>query len=179
MDKKMLANRNGIVGLVIVVLALLNVWRWWPSAAANGVAGSIQFNRALAPTDFVLPGVDGDSTKPLVQRDLFARIASSTARVRSRLAQRKVTRPKLSASVLRRQQQEADARQAFAGVKLAGVVFRGQAGQAFVTYNGNPVTTGAGQKVFDRFRVLAVTADSIRLKEIKSGLEQTIALSGE
>lgn len=179
MDIKIPATKNIVTGFIVAVLVVLNAWRWWPGSTNGGMSESLQFSRTLAPTDFVLPGVDSDISKPLVRRDLFASASRHAAKSKSHRARRKVSRPKIPASVLRRQQQEADARQAFSAVKLAGVVFRGRTGQAFLTYNGNPVTTEAGEQVFNRFKVVAVNADSIRLKEIKSGMEQTIALSGE
>ncbi len=76
------------------------------------------------------------------------------------------------------QLEEEAARAELAQIKLVGVVFRGDRGQAFLTKGDQVYLTFSGDKVGDRFTVESVTTDAVQLKDLKTNVTGRISISG-
>jgi Tfp pilus assembly protein PilP len=77
------------------------------------------------------------------------------------------------------QLEEEAARAELTQIKLVGVVFRGDKGQAFLVKGDQTYMVSVGEKVGDRFTVDAVTADSVQLKDPRTSVSGQIPVSGK
>jgi Tfp pilus assembly protein PilP len=77
------------------------------------------------------------------------------------------------------QLEEEAARAELTQIKLVGVVFRGDKGQAFLVKGDQTYMVSVGEKVGDRFTVDAVTSDSVQLKDPRTSVSGQIPISGK
>ncbi len=170
-------SRYLFLGVAVLLLALLNFWQW-KSPGGMGRDRSAAPPGSFRPDDFQL-------------RVGFATVES--ARAGRNLFQ--PWRPPLPAPVKKveapppappgpppktpEQLAEEAARAELGQIKLVGVVFRRDKGQAFLVKGEQLFMVHAGEKVGERFRVEAIRSDSVQLNDPASHVNGQIQVSGK
>lgn len=169
-------NRRQFLLLAVVVIAFgLNLWHWWPQPhAAKENKGAVTDHWPLE-TLRVQVAVDPGKDKPAV-RDLFqARVAA----VAKPAAPKPAEPPPAPPAKTPEQLAEEAARAELAQIKLVGVVFRGEKGEAFMVKGDQAFIAQHGSKVGERFTVDAVNPDSVSLKDPITQVTGKISVSGK
>ena len=168
-------RRQTVFLSIILLLLSVNIWYWWPRAGeiprmeTSPGAGHFQIE------DFALkvpPGVDDKHTR--LRRDLFQPKQVIVAKP-------VVKEPPKPAEPLPKtpeQLEEEAARAELSQIKLVGVVFRGERGQAYLTKGDQAYMVFAGGKVGERFTVETIATDTVQLKDVKTNVTGRILISG-
>jgi hypothetical protein len=161
----------------ILILIVLNVWRWWPVTPTRpghiSEAGvSHDTSKQLRVDEFVVHVLPMDTPPPL-QRDLF-RPKLSPRPVTKSLAKPAEPPPKSPQELAR------DAAQAeLAQLRCVGVAFRGGKAQAFLQKGSDSYLVSQGDKVINRFIVETISAEAVTLQDPDTGVGGTLAVSGK
>lgn len=168
-----MTRRQAVFISIILLLLGVNIWYWWPRAGEiHRMETSMGAGRYQAG-DFALkipPGGDNKHTRP--RRNLFQ---PKMAIVQTNI--KKINNPAPPPKTPEQLEEEA-ARTELAQIKLVGVVFRGERGQAFLTKGDQVYLAFPGDKVGDRFTVESVTTDTVQLKDSKTNVTGRIPMSG-
>lgn len=165
-------RRYLFLGAAVLLLALLNVWRWTagPSTALSG-SGATSAAAEPAGEDLVLRAASADAVAPTPIRDLFqVKVVVSN---RPRLAARPQPPPKTAEQIA-----EEQARAELAQFKLQGVVFRGDQGEALLLANGASITARTGTRVGNHFVVERITPEIVDLRDPDTQVSGQLVLIG-
>lgn len=165
-------RRYVFLGAAVLLLALLNVWRWTagPASALSG-SGPASAATELAGEDLVLRAASVDAVSPAPLRDLFQmKVAVSN---RPRLAAKPQPPPKTPEQIA-----EELARAELAQFKLQGVVFRGGQGEALLLSNGASVTARTGARVGNHFVVERITPEIVDVRDPDTQVSGQLLLNG-
>jgi hypothetical protein len=167
-------NRKWVIAAVVLVLTVLNVWRWWPagSAKTRSTLGTSNPSAAFRPEDFEVRALPSEPPGPM-QRDLF----------RPKLSPRPVAKvpakppepPPKSPEELEREAAQAE----LAQIRCAGVAVRGGRAQAFLVKGSETFLVSVGDKVGNRFIVDKIAPDAVSLQDPNTGVAGQIAVSGK
>lgn len=178
--------------VAIVLLAGLNLVQWDPPGAASRPRSAASPG-ALRPEDFQLrvglaspsapqagrnvfqPQLPPVASPPPVKRSVAAAPPPPPPAPTPTLTEAPPGPPPKSAEQLAAEAAQAE----LAQIKLVGVVFRGDKGQAFLVKGDQLYMVHAGGKVGERFLVEAIRADSIQLKDPSSRVEGQIPVLGK
>lgn len=169
-----MTRRHAVFVAIIALLLGLNLWYWWPRTREPLRMEASSNERQFQVEDFALrlsQEVGNLNARP--RRDLF--------RAKGAAVQPGVKKTNLPASPPPKtpeQLEEEAARAELAQLKLVGVVFRGERGQAFLTKGDQVYLAYPGDKVGDRFTVETVTNDAVQLKDSKTNVTGRIPISG-
>ncbi len=167
------------LSVAVALLAGLNLWRWAPSGAPAGgraeAAGAsrpraedLRLRVGFAATDFAPGG-----------RDLFRMKLPPPPPAPPKVVEVKVEEPPPGPPPKTPEQiAEEGARAEFGQIRLVGVVFRGEKGQAFLVKGEQIYMVGTGGKVGERFQVESIRPDSIQLKDPATRITGSIPVSG-
>ena len=165
-------RRSLLMGGAVLLLVVLNVWHWTdgPSPASpRSTAASA--TPQLAGADLVLRAASVDVVSPTPVRDLFqAKVAVSN---RPRLVAKPQPPPKTPEQIA-----EEQALAELAQIKLLGVVFRGDQGEAFLSANGASVTARTGARVGNHFIVERITAEIVDIRDPDTRVSGQLKLIG-
>lgn len=165
-------RRYVFLGAAVLLLALLNVWRWTagPLTTSSG-PGPASAAADLAGEDLVLRAASADAVSPTPLRDLFqVRVVVSN---RPRLAAKPQPPPKTAEQIA-----EEQARAELAQFKLQGVVFRGDQGEALLLSNGVSVTARTGARVGNHFVVERITPEIVDVRDPDTQVSGQLVLIG-
>jgi hypothetical protein len=169
-----------VLALAIALLGVLNLWQWAPAGAPareRAVAGA----GGLRAEDFQLRAgsVAADSARG--GRDLFRmRLPPPPPPAKPEPVVVKVEEPPPGPPPKTPEQiAEESARAELEQVKLVGVVFRGERGQAFLVKGDQLYMVQTGGKVGERFQVESIRPDSIQLKDPATRVTGSIPVSGK
>jgi len=175
------------LGAAVLVLALANFWQWQPpptlrEPAAAAPAGAFrvddfQLRVGLAAADAAPTTRNVFEPKlppPPPPKKVEAKKVEAAAPPPPPPAPDPGPPPK-TAEQLAEEAAQAELKQ----IKLVGVVFRGEKGQAFLVKGDQLYMVNAGGKVGERFLVEAIRADSIQLKDPASRVLGQIPVSGK
>jgi hypothetical protein len=165
---KRLGRRQGILLAVVGLLAILNIWRFWPgpspalpgAPAGSGRSGDFQVK--------ALPSAADSQMK----RDLFARVVKPAPVV---VAKAPPPPPPKSPEQLAREAAQAE----LASLRCVGVVFRGGTGQAFMVLGDQSQVVRAGERVGTRFVVERITPEAVTVRDPDTQVTGQIAVSGK
>lgn len=164
---------------IILLLLGANIWYWWPRTGKLPMESSLTMRHYQAE-DFALkisPGSDNQHMRR--QRDLFRpKLAVAPKAVTPRVAVKQPPKPPEPPPKTPEQLEEEAARAELAQIKLVGVVFRGERGQAYLTHGDQAYMVFAGGKVGERFTVETIASDSVQLKDPKTNVTGRIPMSG-
>jgi len=165
------------LAVAIALLAVLNLWqRASPGAGrerARAVAGSFR------PEDFQLKVGFAAPESAHAGRNLFQPRLPPPPPVKKVKVEPKAEPPPGPPPKTPEQLAEEAARAELGQIKLVGVVFRGEKGQAFLVKGDQLYMVQAGGKVGERFLVEAIRADSIQLTDPATRVNGQIPVSGK
>ena len=170
-----MTHRQTVFLSMVLLLLGANVWYWWPRAGeiprmeTSSGAGHYQAE------DFALkipPGVDDKHTR--LHRDLFRPKLAIVAKPVVKEPPKPADPPPKTPEQL----EEEAARAELSQIKLVGVVFRGERGQAYLTRGDQAYMVFAGGKVGERFTVESIATDTVQLKDAKTNVTGRIPISG-
>ncbi len=169
-----MTRRHVVFVSMILLLLGVNLWYWWPRTREIPRIATVSAVRGFQIEDFELKiprGVGDELVKP--RRDLFQpKLAAVSPSLK------KTSGPPVPPPKTPEQLEEEAARAEFAQIKLVGVVFRGDRGQAFLTKGDQVYLAFPGDKVGERFMVETVATDTVQLKDPKTNVTGRIPISG-
>jgi hypothetical protein len=167
-------RRYALLALVAATLGL-NVWYWWPAHEGARVGERRAAERWTPESLHVRVAVDA-ATPPALKRDLFQpRMALVKAPPRPAAPPAPAGPPPKTPEQIA----EDAARAELAQIKLVGIVFRGEAGEAFLVKGDQVYIVRNGQKVGERFAVESVSADAVALKDPSTRVSGKLSVSGK
>jgi len=172
--------RTVALTIAIALLAAVNVWRFAPSgggAKERPAAGGAR----LRAEDFQLRVGVAAAEAPPGGRDLFRmRLPAPPPAPPKPIVEVKVEAPPPGPPPKTPQEiAEEAARAEFGQIRLVGVVFRGEKGQAFLVKGDQVYMVQNGGKVGERFQVESIRQDSIQLKDPATRVTGSIPVSGK
>lgn len=168
-------NRKWVVAVVVLTLAALNIWRWWPAGSSkpSGPTWTVSSSTPFRPEDFDIRVLPSDPPGS-IQRDLF-RSRPVTKPVIKPASTKEPQVPVKSPEELEREAAQAE----LAQFRCVGVAFRGGRAQAFLTKGGETFLVSPGDKVGNRFIVDTIVPDAVSLQDPNTGVAGKIAVSGK
>lgn len=155
----------------IVMLVVLNIWRWWP--APNETAGQAKTTRkiSLAENEInFLNYIPPDRKEQAVARNLFAPVVEKASYTRPVKVAKQTNKP---ASKSENRQSE------LSTFKLEGVLDTDGRVQAFLSRQDDVYMVYRGERVAKAIVVEKITHDGILLKDESSGSSQWVILGGD
>ncbi|MFL6622144.1 MAG: hypothetical protein ACJ8NR_05955 [Sulfurifustis sp.] len=160
-----------LLALVAAMLSV-NVWYWWPSR--SGVSADRRTAARWTPDLLrVKVALDTEKRAPL-HRDLFhPKLAIVKAPPPPKPEPPPGPPPKTPEQLA-----EEAARAELTQIKLVGIVFRAEKGEAFLVKGDQAFIVHRGDKVGERFAVESVSADAVLLKDPATQVSGKITVSG-
>jgi len=164
----------------IALLAALNFWQWGPPGGPgreHASAGPGGFR----PDDFTLRVGLATADPARGGRDLFRmRLPAPPPPPPPKAVEVKVEEPPPGPPPKTPEELAEEAARAELGqIKLVGVVFRGERGEAFLVKGGQLYMVQTGGKVGERFQVESIRPESIQLKDPATRVTGAIPVSGK
>lgn len=168
-------RRLGIIA-VVVVLAVLNLWRWWPETPRTNIGGG-RSGADLNAEEFVVQGWAQDAGRHKPARDLFFARGPEPARSPEPLSEAApaVVKPMPTAQALARER----ARESLAAYRLEGILSRQGRWEAFVSKGEERFTVVRGSVIQGRYIVDAIDAQGAVLRERGTNIKRRIELNGK
>jgi hypothetical protein len=162
----------------VALLAALNLWRWLPGGAPARDRPAPAAS-TLRAEDFKLRVGLAAADSGAGSRDLF-RMRLPPPPPPPQVIEVKVEAPPPGPPPKTPEQiAEEAARAEFGQIRLVGVVFRGDQGQAFLVKGDQAYMVQTGGKVGERFQVESIRPDSIQLKDPATRITGSIPVSGK
>jgi hypothetical protein len=166
------------LALAIASLGVLNLWQWKsPGGSGRDRAGPVA--GGFRPDDFQLKAGLAAAESATGGRNLFQPRLPPAPPVKKVKVEPKVEPPPPPPAKTPEEIAEEAARAELGQIKLVGVVFRGEKGQAFLIKGDQLYMVQTGGKVGERFQVEAIRADSIQLKDPATRVSGQIPVSGK
>lgn len=168
-------NRRRLLLLALVVVVLcLNLWHWWPSRPA--VHADKRAAAAAWPQEILrVKAAIGSEGMPPARRDLFQ---PKMTVVKAPPAPEKAAPPPAPPAKTPEQLNEEAARAELAQIKLVGILFREEKGEAFIVLRDQLYTARTGERVGERFQVEVIGRDGIHVKDPATRVGGQIPVSG-
>jgi Tfp pilus assembly protein PilP len=167
-------NRRYLLLAVVAAALCLNLWYWWPASPLASVDKRSTGEGWSLDTLRVNVAIEVEKSAPS-RRDLFQpRIIIAKAP-----PPKAVTPPPGPPPKTPEEMAEEAARAELAQIKLVGIVFRGEAGEAFLVKGDQVFIVRSGQKVGERFAVESVGADTVSLKDPSTRVSGKLSVSGK
>jgi hypothetical protein len=172
MDRK---RKKLAVTLAIALLALLNMWRWWPSIPANTSQPSMSLDSNRLE-DFEVRALTADAAAPF-RRDIFhpKKTVVETKPVVKVVPMVTPEPPPKSPDELAREAAQA----AFAQIRCVGISVREKTVHAYLLNGADTFLVSAGDKVGGLFVVEKIMTDRVVLRDPGTGVGGQIDLSGK
>jgi len=173
------SRRATLLVLAVAALAALNLWRWAGGDGAPRARGAASAG-AFSAADFSLKVGLATGEAPRSARNLFEpRLPPPPPAPPAKPVPVQVEAPPPPPVKSAQELAEEAARAEIGQIKLVGVVFRGEQGQAFLVKGEQVYLVQAGARVGDRFHVEAISADSIQLRDPATQVGGRIPVSGK
>jgi hypothetical protein len=172
-----LKSRYLLLGLAVLLLVVLNIWQWKPP-------GGPERDRASASAvgfradDFQLKVGSASAESQRSGRNLFQPWRRPLPPPQAKKIEPPPAPPGPPPKTVEQLAEEA-ARAELGQIKLVGVVFRRDKGQAFLVKGEQLYMVHTGEKVGERFQVEAIRADSVQLKDPATRVNGQIPVSGK
>jgi hypothetical protein len=170
-------HRYLLLGIAILLLGALNLWQWKSPGGPERERSSAPAG-SFRPDDFQLKVGFATSESVRTGRNLFQpRLPPPPPVVRK--VETKVEPPPGPPPKTPEQLAEEAARAELGQIRLVGVVFRGEKGQAFLVKGEQLYMVHTGGKVGERFQVEAIRPDGIQLRDPATRVNGQIPVSGK
>lgn len=150
---------------LVVVLILLNLWKWLPSFKTSGSAFAKQGNSTGLVLDF--PSPSGDEEKA-VHRDLFA-LGEAASAPRERRSTVKAAAPAPVLAAATPLATPTPMNEVAGGYRLMGVVFREGKSQALLGKGDQLLQLMVGDEIETRYRVESISDNEVDLTDKQTG----------
>lgn len=167
-----MTRRYAFFGLAVALLGILNLWQWQPLGSGK------EEPQATVRADFRVEDFQLKMAPITIQPDGRARDLFHAPLPVPPAAIKKVETPPPPPKTTEQLAEEA-ARAELAQIKLVGVVFRGDRGEAFLVVRDQLHMVRAGEKIGGRFHVEAIRQDSIQVKDPVTQVSGQIPISGK
>ena len=164
-------HRFWFLGAAVLVLAVLNIWHWTPSAKTVSGPQSPAAGADFAGESPVLWVATSDGVSPTPLRDLFQAKIAVSKRPRQPVNLPPPKTPEQIAEEL--------ARAELAQIKLLGVVFRGEQGEALMLANGASVTVRTGARLGNHFVIERITPEIVDVRDPDTQVSGQLQLAGQ
>jgi hypothetical protein len=173
-----MSRRYGFLIAAVALLLVLNLWQWKaPPATARARAPAAGSFRA---EDFQLKVGLASAEPARAARNLFQpKLPPAPPPAPVKVVEAPPPPPPGPPPKSAEEIAEEAARAEIGQIKLVGVVFRGDKGQAFLVKGEQVFMVNAGGKVGDRFVVEAIRSDGIQLKDPATRVTGQIPVSGK
>jgi hypothetical protein len=174
-------RRYGFLVAAVAVLLVLNLWQWKaPSGNGNARPRGAAAAGGFRAEDFQLKvglamAEPARAARNLFQPKLPPPPPPAPVKVVEAQPEPPPGPPPKSAEEIAEEASRAE----IAQIKLVGVVFRGDKGQAFLVKGEQVFMVHTGGKVGDRFQVEAISPDGIQLKDPATRVTGQIPVSGK
>ncbi len=170
-------RRYLLLGIAILLLGALNLWQWKSPGGPERERSSAHAG-SFRPDDFQLKVGFATAESVRAGRNLFQpRLPPKPPVVRK--VETKVEPPPGPPPKTPEQLAEEAARAELGQIRLVGVVFRGEKGQAFLVKGEQLYMVHTGGKVGERFQVEAIRPDGIQLRDPATRVNGQIPVSGK
>jgi hypothetical protein len=170
-------HRYLLLGIATLLLGALNLWQWRSPGGPERERPSARAG-SFRPDDFQLKVGFATSESVRAGRNLFQpRLPPKPPVVRK--VETKVEPAPGPPPKTPEQLAEESARAELGQIRLVGVVFRGEKGQAFLVKGEQLYMVHTGGKVGERFQVEAIRPDSIQLRDPATRVDGQIPVSGK
>ncbi len=169
-----------LLGAGVLLLGVLNLWQWSTPGGQKDGRSSAAAAGGFRPDDFRLRVGFASADAGRSSRNLFQlRLPPPPPPIKP--PEVKVAEPPPPAPPAKTPEQLAEeaARAELGQIKLVGVVFRGDKGQAFLVKGEQLYMVGTGSRVGERFLVEAIRPDSIQLRDPATRVSGQIPVSGK
>lgn len=164
-------NRRAVLAIALLVVAVLNVWHWWPANDKSAPSVRRSMGNTLQASDFEIQGA-----RPVTQahtaaagRDLF-RIKEPIRVVRKGPPPPPPKTP---------EQLEREAAQSeLSNLRLIAVAAHGPNYEAFMSAGGEEQLVRTGARIGARFIVQQITADTVQVNDPQTSVSGIVALTG-
>lgn len=165
-------RKHLLLGAAVLLLAALNFLQW---KSPDGVSRDRSSARpgTFRAEDFQLKAGFATAEAVKANRNLFQLKLPPAPPVK------KITAPPGPPPKTPEQLAEEAARAELGQIKLVGVVFRGEKGQAFLVKGDQLYMVQSGEKVGERFQVEVIRPDSVQLKDPATQVSGQIPVSGK
>jgi hypothetical protein len=170
-------SRYLFLGVAVLLLVLLNLWQW-KSPGGIGRDRSSAPPGGVRPDDFQLRVGFATAESARASRNLFQPWRPPLPPPPVKMVEAPPPPPGPPPKTPEQLAEEA-ARAELGQIKLVGVVFRRDKGQAFLVKGEQLYMVQAGEKVGERFRVEAIRADSVQLNDPATRVNGQIPVSGK
>jgi hypothetical protein len=172
-------RRYGFLVAAVAVLLVLNLWQW-KAPPAGARARSAAAGGSFRAEDFQLKAGLATAEPARAARNLFQpKLPPPPPPAPLKVVEAPPPPPPGPPPKSAEQVAEEAARAEIGQIKLVGVVFRGEKGQAFLVKGEQVFMVHAGGKVGDRFVVEAIRSDGIQLKDPATRVIGQIPVSGK
>lgn len=167
-----LTVRQKMIAAAIVLLVILNLWRWWPGSAEQASQQTTQAEDKIYLNEMKLSNfIAQSSTDVGLTRNLFTQV----------VARKKSIKPVATKAVVNKTVSTGSGKQyvGLNGFKLEGVLDTGGKIQAFLSNKDEVYMVYKGDKFAAHFFAERVSLDGILLRDNSKGVTKWIGLSGE
>jgi hypothetical protein len=174
-------RRYGFLVAAVAVLLVLNLWQWKaPSGNGNARPRGAAAAGGFRAEDFQLKVGLAMAEPARAARNLFQpKLPPPPPPAPVKVVEAKPEPPPGPPPKSAEEIAEEASRAEIAQIKLVGVVFRGDKGQAFLVKGEQVFMVHTGGKVGDRFQVEAISPDGIQLKDPATRVTGQIPVSGK
>jgi hypothetical protein len=162
----------------VLLLAVLNTWQWRSPGETRDERSAIPAG-GFRPEDFRLKVGFATPESARISRNLFQPWRPSRPPAPMKKVEAPPPPPPGPPPKTPEQLAEEAARAELGQIKLVGVVFRRDKGQAFLVRGEQLYMVHAGEKIGERFRVEAIRADSVQLIDPATHVNGQIPVSGK
>lgn len=171
-----MARRKLVLTSIIGLLAIINLWRWWPDSGTAGGTDSVSRGSGMLANDIRLQmSVTSTGDELRMKRNLFMPKMAKKRKPASTLKKPTPVKVQKSAKVLATEAANAE----LANVKVMGIIFRNGKGQAYIALGQKNYAVFKGEEINRRFVVDNIDTDSVILRDSKTGVTSTIPVSGQ
>lgn len=167
-------NRTRLfLGAGVGLLILLNIWQWWPRN--NSESGAALSAGGFLPGDFYLKIKSSPDAPVTAGRNIFRPKLPPPPKAKVVIP----PAPPIPPPKTPEQLAEEAARAELTQIKLIGIVFRRNRGQAFLVKGDQVFLAQTGDKVGDHFVVESIGTDNVLLKDTATNINGQIQVSGQ
>lgn len=170
-----MSRKYMLLGVVVGVLVIANLWQWWPDMTRQAVTDSVSSGIRVEDIRLRAPIILSKSER-IMQRNIFISESEKASRIASTLIK---TKQAEKTSKPTRYPAKQIAKVELEGIKVMGIIFRDGKGRAYVTIDESNYTVFKGDKAGRRFVAEKILTDAVVFRDSITGVKSKIIVSGQ